>query len=190
MSSNQEPVAVTNLRRIWNLKKSEMQITQKQAAQQLGWTQGAFSQYLNNITHLNPAAVIKLANFLGVDPNEIDPDINNHLPHLVKYEVRFAASAPDTRIKGHMTYIDTLPHYFMVLLDEEIDGAPSLPNGSLAMCRDAKSDQRVTKSTTIPEPYYLVRLNSELKLKYVAKRRLPPVKRLQTKWIVHGFITY
>ena len=89
-----------------------------------------------------------------------------------------------------MTYLDTLPQFFMVLLDEEVEGAPSLPNGALAICRDAKSDQRVTKSTTIPEPYYLVRLNNELKLKYVAKRRLPLAKHLQSKWIVHGFVIY
>ena len=33
-----------------------------------------FSQYLNNLTNLNDAAIIKLANFLDVDPIEIDAD--------------------------------------------------------------------------------------------------------------------
>ena len=66
-------MAANNLRAIWNLKKSEIGITQTEAAKQLGWTQGALAQYLNNITELNPPAVIKLANFLGVDPREIDP---------------------------------------------------------------------------------------------------------------------
>ena len=66
-------MAANNLRAIWDLKKSEIGITQTEAAKQLGWTQGALAQYLNNITELNPPAVIKLANFLGVDPREIDP---------------------------------------------------------------------------------------------------------------------
>lgn len=66
-------VAANNLRKIWDLKKSEIGITQTEAAKKLGWTQGALAQYLNNITELNAPAVIKLANFLGVDPQQIDP---------------------------------------------------------------------------------------------------------------------
>ena len=66
-------MAANNLRKIWDLKKSEIGVTQTEAAKELGWTQGALAQYLNNITELNPPAVIKLANFLGIDPREIDP---------------------------------------------------------------------------------------------------------------------
>ncbi len=69
-------VAANNLRKIWDLRKSEIGVTQTEAAKKLGWTQGALAQYLNNITELNPPAVIKLANFLGVDPREIDPSAN------------------------------------------------------------------------------------------------------------------
>ena len=70
------PKAVINLRRIWENKKDDLEITQAQAAEKLGWTQGAFSQYLNNITDLNCEAIAKLANFLEVDPHEIDPRFN------------------------------------------------------------------------------------------------------------------
>ena len=66
-------VAANNLRKIWDIRKSEIGLTQTEAAKKLGWTQGAFAQYLNNITELNPPAVIKIANFLGVDPRDIDP---------------------------------------------------------------------------------------------------------------------
>ena len=69
-------MAANNLRKIWDSRKSEIGITQTEAAKKLGWTQGALAQYLNNITELNPPAVIKLANFLGVDPQEIDPTTN------------------------------------------------------------------------------------------------------------------
>lgn len=66
-------VAANNLRKIWDLRKSEIGLTQTEAAKKLGWTQGALAQYLNNITELNPPAVIKIANFLGVDPRDIEP---------------------------------------------------------------------------------------------------------------------
>ena len=39
-----------NLKRIWNIRKKEMRVTQALAATQLNWTQGALSQYLNGIT--------------------------------------------------------------------------------------------------------------------------------------------
>ena len=57
-----------------------METNQSDAAEELGWSQSAFSQYLNNYTELNVAAVTKLANFLGVDPIEIDPDLDKKLP--------------------------------------------------------------------------------------------------------------
>ena len=85
------PAAVNNLRRIWNEKKEEMKFTQVQAAEKLGWSQGAISHYLNNITELGPAATIKFANFLGVDPEEIDPTVKEHLPNVwtrvIKYDI-------------------------------------------------------------------------------------------------------
>ena len=75
------PPAVNNLRAIWDKKKVEMQFTQVEAAKTLGWSQGAISHYLNNLTELGPAAVVKFANFLSVDPLDIDPDVTPFLPH-------------------------------------------------------------------------------------------------------------
>ena len=54
------PQAINNLRAIWEQKKIEMQFTQVEAAKELGWSQGAISHYLNNITALGPSAVIIL----------------------------------------------------------------------------------------------------------------------------------
>ena len=76
------PKSVQNLRKIWNHKKVEMQFTQIEAAITLGWTQGAISQYLNNLSDLGPVVIIKFANFLGVDPVEIDPSITGFLPNI------------------------------------------------------------------------------------------------------------
>jgi len=61
-----------NFKRLWKQRKQELDITQKTAAEQLGMTQGAFSQYLNGHTEMNEKAVMKLAKFLNVRPEEID----------------------------------------------------------------------------------------------------------------------
>jgi len=82
------PQAVNNLRAIWDAKKAEMKFTQVEAAAELGWSQGAISHYLNNITDLGPAAVIKFANFLGVDPLDIDPSVISHLPNTRALKVK------------------------------------------------------------------------------------------------------
>ena len=86
------PTPAENFRRIWNQKKRELNLTQTQAAEKLGWTQGAFSQYLNNLTDLGPATVLKLANFLGVPPTDIDPTLKEILPKKVEYPIRQTAT--------------------------------------------------------------------------------------------------
>ena len=87
-----QPVPVQNLRKIWDKKRLEMQFTQVTAAETLGWTQGAISHYLNNLTELGPAAVIKFANFLNVDPVDIDPGVIEFLPNIrtriIKYDAK------------------------------------------------------------------------------------------------------
>ena len=83
------PQAINNLRAIWEQKKIEMQFTQVEAAKELGWSQGAISHYLNNITALGPPAVIKFANFLGVDPLDIDPEVRGFLPNVRTRIIRY-----------------------------------------------------------------------------------------------------
>jgi len=91
MTSKQLPQTVVNLRNIWNSKKLEMEFTQVTAAKDLGWSQGAISHYLNDLIELNPSAIIKFANFLDVDPREIDPDIEKDLPSVEKVPINFNA---------------------------------------------------------------------------------------------------
>lgn len=84
-TKKESSVAANNLRRIWDAKKAEIGVTQTEAAKKLGWTQGAVAQYLNNITELNASATIKLANFLGVDPRDINPDATDEFPLYVAF---------------------------------------------------------------------------------------------------------
>ena len=89
--NEQKSTVVKNLRKIWDSKKLEIQFTQVTAAKDLGWSQGAISHYLNEITELNPAAVIKFANFLDVDPRDIDPEIEPNLPSVHNLIVKYNA---------------------------------------------------------------------------------------------------
>lgn len=66
---------LNNLQHLWKTKKRVEKITQAEAAAKLGWTQSAFSQYLNGTTALNAAAILKLAKYLNVRPTDIDPSI-------------------------------------------------------------------------------------------------------------------
>ena len=86
------PLPVENLRVIWDKKRIEMRFTQVEAAKILGWSQGAISHYLNDLTELGPAAVIKFANFLNVDPSDIDPGIREFLPNIRTRLIKYDAS--------------------------------------------------------------------------------------------------
>jgi len=79
-SQAHKDIVLANLRRLWNEKKTAEGITQTQAAKELGWTQSAFSHYLVNITSLNDQAIIKLADFLDVAPEDIDPKYHDDQP--------------------------------------------------------------------------------------------------------------
>lgn len=118
MSNRNEklPQAVSNLRKIWDKKKAEMRFTQVEASKKLGWTQGAISHYLNDITHLGPAAVIKFANFLGVDPIDIDPTIKEHLPHVKKMVVKYEGSNLTKEVNKHI-YLKDSPNSFWIDID-------------------------------------------------------------------------
>lgn len=106
-----------NLRRIWNKKKGEMQFTQVTAAKALDWTQGAISHYLNNVVPLGPTAVLKFANFLGVDPTEIDPDYVNHLPDVTVHSIKYATNNMSKKLDETVTtHAD--PNSFWVRLAE------------------------------------------------------------------------
>ena len=76
-----------NLRYLWDVKRREQGFTQATAAKKLGWTQGAISQYINNLTPMAPATIIKFANFLGIHPLEIDPNMQDKLPKVASIPI-------------------------------------------------------------------------------------------------------
>ena len=145
-----------NFRRLWKKRKQELDITQKTAAERLGMTQGAFSQYLNGHTEMNEKAVLKLAKFLNVRPEEIDSSFKDKLvPALTPspvdaVEITFLTSDAKSSIKKKY-----LPEVFKghdastitwIEVDQDIDvlnnpaisskEQRSIPKGSVLGCID------------------------------------------------------
>lgn len=69
-----------NLKRVWDLKKGPMELTQEIAAKRLGFArQSTVSQYLNGLIPLNAEAVLKFAKLLDVKATDIDPSLGQLL---------------------------------------------------------------------------------------------------------------
>jgi len=172
---NDRPKSAENLRRIWNKKKSEMQFTQVTAAKDLEWTQGAISHYLNNVVPLGPAAVVKFANFLGVDPVEIDPDYVNHLPNVAEHAIRFATNDMSKRLNKKVT-IHALPSAFWVDLT---DVKLYRYSGDVqSVYADGEYYAKVIESSNPQQQVLLVRLKNQKRADLYHVSVLPPKKKI------------
>lgn len=181
------PLAVKNLRKIWEIKKVEMQFTQVKAAKELGWSQGAISHYLNNITDLRAPAVIKFANFLGVDPLEIDPDITEWLPHvrtrIVKYDVQDLTKVVDIKIydtdPASAFWVKTHPAAF-VYLDDYVSDSTHFKDYV-----DAEWFTKVCPVKDFPKAKaFLIQLKGEKSARVYRGNNLPPANKMSKKYAV------
>ena len=96
---------VKNLKAIWLNRSQELGLSQKEAAAQLNWTEGALSQYLNGRTALKPESIIKLANFLEVSPIAIAPKMIDHIPHYHSGSVKYYSSSTSEQPKSRSTFV-------------------------------------------------------------------------------------
>jgi len=179
------PTAVQNLRRIWESKKIEMHFNQTEAAEELGWTQGAISHYLNAITEMNAPAVIKLANFLNVDPLEIDPDIVHNLPHIKKVLVTMGSDDVTKKQTKSMYIRDDIESFYV-----EVVGNRHLENHPEFILINS-FDKSITGYAVccLPEFYkenslVAVRLKKEKILRFYLKAETPPESSIATLWAV------
>lgn len=180
------PQAVNNLRAIWDKKKIEMKFTQVEAAAEIGWSQGAISHYLNNITDLGPAAVIKFANFLGVDPRDIDPNVVEHLPNvrtrIVKYDCTNLSKETNEKI-----YDDVAPSSFLVAANTNTFA--HLPTAVKKFCEQLPGDylMRVCSVKDAPDAnLFLVQLKGEKQGLAYTIDDLPPANKIAKKFAVLG----
>lgn len=186
---NELPIPVQNLRKIWASKKVEMRFNQTEAAKTLGWSQGAISHYLCNQTELGALAVVKLANFLGVDPTEIDPAVVSKLPNIRQLKV--TKKADDiTKTYNDIVYSrDDLDAFYVELNGlVTIENHPSLRlTGPLAdsdapymKCYARLCAPKVFTSNTL----IAARLKKEKRLRFYLKSEAPDPKTVHTKWAV------
>lgn len=180
------PVAVTNLRKIWDSKKAEMKFTQVQAAKELGWTQGAISHYLNNITDLGPAAVVKFANFLGVDPREIDPNVVASLPNMRMYEVQGTTEDMGKKI-SEKVYLERNKTGRWIRISE---GTKWYENGGI---KDTSLDGdmcRVCDPSEFPNArFYLVQRKGKKNADIYHENDLPQARHIEQKWAIHVWVS-
>ena len=184
------PRAINNLRAIWEQKKVEMQFTQVEAAKKLGWTQGAISHYLNNLTVLGPAAAIKFANFLGVDPLEIDPTITEFLPsvrtRLIKYDADNLSKAVNRPVHdvnpASSFWVKTCPATFTYLPYQLIED--SVLDADLS---EAQFEWYTLVCTVADHPRantFMIQLKGQKDAKIYKKHNLPPANRIAKKFAV------
>lgn len=182
--SSELPQAINNLRAIWEQKKIEMQFTQVEAAKELGWSQGAISHYLNNITALGPSAVIKFANFLGVDPLDIDPEVKGFLPNVrtrvIRYDCDNLSRTIDTKLYDRNPkssfWVKTHPRAFKYL--EKL-----IANIVLPINTDWHTNVCPVKD--YPEARaFLIQLKGEKRAFVYRKNDLPPANQIAKKFAV------
>lgn len=185
------PIAVQNLRRIWEAKKIEMQFNQTGAAKELGWTQSAISHYLNNITEMGTGAIVKLANFLDVDPTEIDPSIVSKLPNV--HKIPLTKGSDDlTRPVNRLAYgRDDIPFIWVhvdsdipiegtsvIIYGDDIDNTPGM-SAALKLCKQS----HFTSNKLVA-----VRLKSEKHLRVYRKSHSPKPSQIHTLWAVMAIL--
>lgn len=184
--NKEHPQVVKNLRKIWDAKKIQMRFTQVEAAKELGWSQGAISHYLNNITELRAPAIVKLANFLDVDPRDIDPNIEDSLHSVEKkfisYDVRDATKKIDE-----------------ILLSRRDDSSilVKIPNSGIYTAHFSQYESykecyaRLISPSQLKTPKtYAVRLKGKKNIEFFTPQKLPPSSAIQTLWSVVAYYYY
>jgi transcriptional regulator with XRE-family HTH domain len=180
------PQSVQNLRRIWDAKKVEMRFTQVEAAKTLGWSQGAISHYLNNITKLQAPAIVKLANFLDVDPREIDPTIEPHLPSVERRLIAFDAT--DTTKPLNETILSRKDDSSIMV---RIPRKEPYLDLFFERYRYSACYVRLISPSELKEPRcYAARLKGKKSLEFFEPTNLPEASKIHTLWSVVAFVYY
>ena len=180
------PLSVRNLRKIWDAKKVQMRFTQVEAAKELGWSQGAISHYLNNITELRAPAIVKLANFLEVDPRDIDPDIERDLPSIQKYTIAFNALDMTKRIDETLLSRRADSSILVKIPKQKPYQKHFTPDTIYLDCY-----VRLVSPSELRNPKsFAARLKGEKSLSFYLPEDLPPASQIHTLWSVVNYSYY
>jgi transcriptional regulator with XRE-family HTH domain len=116
------------LKKIWEDKHIELNLTQANVAKQFGYkNQAAISQYLNGKIPLNMETVVKFAQVLRVAVEEISPRFANNLPDLFT-----------SGLVVKVSNLDTLQ--FVKALNDSM--APNICKGDLMVIDSAESSAK------------------------------------------------
>ena len=179
------PIANRNLRRIWEIKKGVRGFIQVDAAAELGWTQSGLSHYLNGITEINAPAAIKLANFLNVDPIEIDPNIEDSLRNVKKVAISYTSDDASNKQYKTMYIRDDIESFYVEIVgDRHLENHPDV-----VLINSLEKSIRGFAVCCLPELYkenslVAVRLKKEKILRFYLKAETPPSDSIVTIWAV------
>jgi|TARA_B110000902_G_scaffold139540_1_gene161240 transcriptional regulator with XRE-family HTH domain len=185
------PVAVKNLRKIYARRKAELRFTQVEAAAKIGFSQGAISQYLNNITKLGPQTTIRFANFLDVDPKEIDPSIVDYLPNTKTITCSLISSdgskSIDKKLLGQRKVSSTLN--MELVGDISVEGVIGIsPVRKLEGFFEQAYAQLVPLESNPQCRLVVVQLKTETPIRIYLAEEKPPSKDIKHIWAVHSVV--
>ena len=198
MEAGSQTEIAGNLKRIWNIRKKEMRVTQALAATQLKWTQGALSQYLNGITAMSSQTVVKLANYLDVHPIEIDPNIIQSLPSVATKEVRYSTNDPNLILNESIVWPEESCKFFVRIDKEyliEADEGAARPwqafEGMVFKCIDVleNTSYKQTRMST-NGPHYLVQKKGAGEFVIFSEGCAPPDDKLAKKFLILDLSVY
>lgn len=195
MNTKKVVTPVENLRRIWDIKKREMNITQVEAAAKLDWTQGAFSQYLNDITEMSPQTIIKLANFLDVPPTDIDPNIDSSLPNVSTKRVRYNMSNANKEIHDTISW-NPKQEDFIIRIDKtqpiKVDGQRDylLVKGMKLTVIDVLGDAHYIPRMSTNPPYYITQKAGSDAFEMYTEPHMPADETLIKKLLLTDITIY
>ena len=167
-----------------------MQFTQIEAAKNLDWSQGAISQYLSNITELGPGAVVKFANFLDVDPTEIDPEVEHKLPHIHRINLAYSSDDMTRSVDEHLYSRKTdVTEYIKVSPSSKIEGSGSSVFWKETSDVGLTGVAQICATSKYPSAKVLaIRLKNEKKLRFYLKNDAPPPEKIHKMWAVVAFL--
>jgi transcriptional regulator with XRE-family HTH domain len=137
----------TALRKVWDQKKKELELTQVKVAEQLGIKQSSFNQYLNGIIPLNTNFVLKITDILKVEPGELAPELFRYVPLKTKgvtVPVLFAVGSFEGAqgvINVHLAeQSKTADAHFAVYINESLR-SPLLPAKAYLVCQHVEKKE-------------------------------------------------
>ena len=137
----------TTLRKVWDRKKKELELTQVKVADQLGIKQSSFNQYLNGIIPLNTNFVLKISEILEVAPGELAPELFRYVPLKTKeitVPVLFAVGSFEGAqgvINVHLAeQSKTADAHFAVYINESLR-SPLLPARAYLVCQHVEKKE-------------------------------------------------